>query len=1032
MWDDDLMPASNYKNALPTRYDPRPGQADAASAVYTSVKDQGTLGTCWAFAANAAVEAYVKKTRSGNPDFSEQHTRYAMSTDGSNRYGADRRNYDGGNERWAAAYFTRAFVGGAVNESDMAYSNSTSSLATSSYYNKTRQGLVTDMRFIPNLANSVTPGSQSGGAYKTAVKTAVQNYGSVDISYYDLDAYKNTLSGGMIAYHRPTADGAMNHSVQLIGWDDNYAASNFRNRPAGNGAWLIKNSWGTGWSAGGYFWLSYYTWIGDVTYVAGYTPSFSGAILDYSPLGSSGWQGITNISSIYAGNIFAAAEASSLDKVMFYNTNVNTSYNVYALATSSSGTAALNAAINAGSKANGTFTDEGYYTIDITNISVSSGQNLVIVVKTTASSSRTLYVPTEDKTSYSVARSGQSYYTSNTSSWTDSGSSLGKNLNIRAIMTSGTSRTDGDVLPGSAAPSYTTLALNTNYTVSITSAEQFAYYRYTPSTTGSYTLTSTGSVDPVAYLYDSQMSQIATNDDASGRNFALTATLTAGQTYYYGVRIYSSGTGSFTIRLTSGGGGGSTYTTLALNTNYTVSISTARQVVYYQYTPSATGYYTLTSSGSIDSYCTLYNSSMAELASNDDGGSGTNFSLRYSLTAGTTYIYGVRCYGSNTGTYTICLTTEGGASYTTLALNTNYTVNISAAGQVAYYRFTPTSTGYYTLASTGSADSYCTLYNSSMSSLASNDDGGTDCNFSLRANLTAGTTYIYGVRLYSSSYTGSFTIRLTSDSSGYPVLALNTDYTANIASGGDLAYATFTPTSSGYYILYSNAPNLDPIAYLYNSNRSSQLAYNDDAFGGLNFALGYNMTAGITYVFGVGLYGGATGSYSIRLVPSACSGPCGEAGADALLKATDIGQANTSATATINHGAHWRVFKFTPNASGYYTFYASGSLDTYGGIVDTDMDVLIEVDDANGGRNFSCRAYLNGGQTYYLVACFYSDSQTGSYPVYIESSGGGGSTGYFWSMGVETIFSSIGLIGFINFILYYVLFGWLWMQFFPR
>ncbi len=73
------------------------------------------------------------------------------------------------------------------------------------------------------------------------------------------------------------------HAVCIVGWDDDYPADNFNegNRPPGNGAWIVKNSWGsetdwydngTGGTIGkktwgikdengkhtGYFYLSYY------------------------------------------------------------------------------------------------------------------------------------------------------------------------------------------------------------------------------------------------------------------------------------------------------------------------------------------------------------------------------------------------------------------------------------------------------------------------------------------------------------------------------------------------------------------------------------------------------------------------------------------------------------------------------------------------------------------------------------------------------------------------------------------------------
>ena len=83
--------------------------------------------------------------------------------------------------------------------------------------------------------------------------------------------------------HYTYEDASADHNVCIIGWDDTYSASNFNSahRPPGDGAWLVKNSWGSetdyvtlknGVRIGyddwgivdkngkhtGYFWISYY------------------------------------------------------------------------------------------------------------------------------------------------------------------------------------------------------------------------------------------------------------------------------------------------------------------------------------------------------------------------------------------------------------------------------------------------------------------------------------------------------------------------------------------------------------------------------------------------------------------------------------------------------------------------------------------------------------------------------------------------------------------------------------------------------
>ena len=87
-----------------------------------------------------------------------------------------------------------------------------------------------------------------------------------------------------------------------------------------------------------------------------------------------------------------------------------------------------------------------------------------------------------------------------------------------------------------------------------------------------------------------------------------------------------------------------------------------------------------------------------------------------------------------------------------------YDVTITTGGQIVYFAFTPTTSGSFTIQSTGSGDTYGTLYSSTKSSLTTNDDGGDGGNFKITYTMTAGTTYYVAVKFYNSSTTGTFKV----------------------------------------------------------------------------------------------------------------------------------------------------------------------------------------------------------------------------------------------------------------------------------
>ena len=90
-------------------------------------------------------------------------------------------------------------------------------------------------------------------------KKAIINYGAIttDILIDYQAPYFNVNTSA--SYYNGTAEKyTPNHAVAIVGWDDNYPKENFLITPPGNGAWIIKNSYGEEKYDKGYIYVSYY------------------------------------------------------------------------------------------------------------------------------------------------------------------------------------------------------------------------------------------------------------------------------------------------------------------------------------------------------------------------------------------------------------------------------------------------------------------------------------------------------------------------------------------------------------------------------------------------------------------------------------------------------------------------------------------------------------------------------------------------------------------------------------------------------
>ena len=74
-----------------------------------------------------------------------------------------------------------------------------------------------------------------------------------------LDASGSYVIDGTYTCNVPF-ESPINHGVTLVGWDDNYPRDRFYLPAESDGAWLVKNSWGTSsglYQGDGYMWVSY-------------------------------------------------------------------------------------------------------------------------------------------------------------------------------------------------------------------------------------------------------------------------------------------------------------------------------------------------------------------------------------------------------------------------------------------------------------------------------------------------------------------------------------------------------------------------------------------------------------------------------------------------------------------------------------------------------------------------------------------------------------------------------------------------------
>ena len=456
-----LLSITVWGETIPEMYDLRTVNGNC---FITSIKNQGDYGDCWSFSAVAAMESNLLKQGFGSQDLSELEIGYyASHTASPSRPGLEGDKtilvdyYDGTylDAGGFPHYVTQLMANGYGVTTEKILPHPTSGKPPRSIDNiisyKDNQYTVRNIDWVSmkNMA-SVKSHIMKYGAADAGFEIYFDSKGNPD--YYwnkDTNSYYLSDSGYQIANRCGNIGG---HAVAIIGWNDNYSKNNFGGKrgikPAQNGAWLCKNSWGTGseYCEDGFFWISY-----EDASLSNSSVSF----YEMTPVTKSNndiYQYDGSLSETYLkskhnklseSNIFCSRKTETLHSVGFLQHSDNLSYAIQVYinpkaGTPTSGKRVMNKEIT------GTSTSSGYHVIPLPKrIRLKKKTHFAVVITLKSKSNKRFRIPIDDnmtlpydeKRDYiryvSRSKPGQSFLKDG-SKWKDLSKSGHINLRIKA------------------------------------------------------------------------------------------------------------------------------------------------------------------------------------------------------------------------------------------------------------------------------------------------------------------------------------------------------------------------------------------------------------------------------------------------------------------------------------------------------------------------------------------------------------------------------------------------------------------------
>lgn len=336
-------------DVLPASYDSRDKVNDAGISYVLPARNQGADGTCWAFSVCSAAETsmikqnlFQESMRLSPLQFTWFHynrIENPLKLSGPDRVIANQNILKAGGNEYLSTFALANWIG-LVEEELVPYQKAASVL---------KNGLRSSLCYAENSACLENALWINGNNFDD-IKKAVMEYGSAMLPIYMDTMYYNSATHGyycMEKKYNASEDGfSSNHMVTIVGWDDAYSRENFKAAPQGDGAWLIKNSWGAQWGMDGYFWVSYYDKsicdeldgvpIGTtVTFLDMTKPDTWDNNYGYDGGGGINWYYFVDdatkepITSAIMANVYTAQYEEMLDAVSFYTVQEDVDYTIY-------------------------------------------------------------------------------------------------------------------------------------------------------------------------------------------------------------------------------------------------------------------------------------------------------------------------------------------------------------------------------------------------------------------------------------------------------------------------------------------------------------------------------------------------------------------------------------------------------------------------------------------------------------------------------------------------------------------------------